>query len=277
MQSKPGIRTYSLGERKLPAPRRSSGKRKRSARNAFRLLSTLAENVVQQRRVLGLGLALLVLLAGVVAAYNLPLLEITKVEIAGAQTLDPAKTRASLRLEGGNMLSVDAQLIEKTLRQQPAVKSVSVRKFWPNKVVVQITERRTAAFWQTPDGTYAVDDEGVVIAESPAPGPLPAIVSGEGGLRVGSRVPQATLVLAKALADKLPRAVGAKPKQFEYSATNGLAVLSDQGWWAIFGDDRDTDFKLSTLSAVLKTARERKINFLEVDLRFGERPFLRQG
>ncbi len=215
------------------------------------------------------------LLGTIVMAYNLPLLKITQVELAGAQTLDVPRTKASLRLEGTNMLSVDAPIIEKTLKQQPVVKAVTVRKQWPNKLIVQIEERKPFAFWQTPDGTYTVDDEGFVIAESPAPGPLPAITSHEGGVRVGARVPQSVLGLARTLGTRIAQETGAKPREFEYSAAQGMTVTTDQGWSAVFGDERDTDFKLAALDAVLRSAKDHKLGFQYVDLRYGERPYLR--
>jgi len=168
-------------------------------------------------------------------------------------------------------------MIEKILRQQPVVKSVSVRRQWPNRITVQVEERRPTAFWQTPEGIYAVDDVGFVISQSPAPGPLPVINTQEGGVRVGSTVPQGMLSMVRTLAGRMPQDFGAKPQQFDYSSAQGLTVLTDRGWKVIFGDDRDMDFKLTALGAVLRTATERGLTFQVVDLRYGERPYLRQG
>lgn len=233
--------------------------------------------VVREKRLIAVAALPVFMLGAIVTAYNTPVLKVTQVQITGAQTLDVARTRAALRLEGTNILSIDAPMIEKTLRQQPVVKAVHIRRQWPNQVVVEITERRPYAFWQTPEGIYAVDEEGFVITESPAPGALPAIVTEEGGVRVGARVPQGALGLVKELARRMPLEAGVKPQQFEYSSGKGLIVATDQGWKAVFGDERDIDFKLAALAAVLRTASERKIQFQYIDLRYGERPYLRQG
>lgn len=215
------------------------------------------------------------LLGAVVAAYNLPALKVAQVQIAGSQKLDVAKIRAALHLEGKNMLTVDVSMVDRVMRQEPIVKSVNVRRQWPDKIIVQVEERRPVAFWQTPDGIYAVDQDGFVLTEAPGPGSLPAITSHDGGVRVGGRVPSGVLGLASDLTTRLPAAVGARPVEFEYSAARGLVVATDKDWNAVFGDERGTDSKLAVLAAVLQTADERELDFREIDLRFGERPFLR--
>lgn len=275
MQAKQGSRAYSLGQRRLPAARRRSVRRKGEVTGYVHQLAAALKTVAGARRVLAVAALPVVLLAVIVVAFNLPQLKVTQVEIVGGKALDINRVKASLRLDGQNLLAIDAPMIEKMLRQQPAVKAVTVRRQWPNKVIVQVEERRPVAIWQTPEGAFAVDEEGYVISEAQAQGPLPAIVAQEGGLRVGSRVPQGVMGLSKDIISRMPRESGAQPRQFQYSTSLGLAVVTDQGWKAIFGDDRDLDFKMATLAVVLRTAKERKLAFQQIDLRFGERPFLR--
>lgn len=277
MQTKPEARAYSIGQRRIPLPRRSSAKKRRAFGDILRLLTQVFDIIVRERRLIVVVSLPVFVLGAILTAYSFPALNVTQVDIVGAQTLDVPSTRASLHLEGSNILSVDASTIEKILRQQPVVKSVSVRRQWPNKITVQVEERRPAAFWQTPEGIYAVDDVGFVISQSPSPGPLPVINTQEGGVRVGSTVPQGMLGLVRTLASRMPPDFGVKPRQFDYSSAQGLTVLTDQGWKVVFGDDRDTDFKLTALGAVLRTAKERGLAFQFVDLRYGERPYLRQG
>lgn len=274
MHVKEGSRPYSLGQRRLPAPRHRSVRRKGGVSRYLALLFQALAAVAGARRAIAVASLPLILLAAMVAAFNLPLLKIAQVEIVGARTLDVSRARASLRLEGNNILSIDAPMIEKVLRQQPAVKEVSVKRQWPNKVLIQVEERRPIALWQTPGGAFAVDEEGYVLSEA-TPGPLPAIVAQEGGVRVGSRVPRGTLELSRQLFARMEKEVDAPPHQFQYSASQGLSVVTDLGWTAVFGDERDLNFKLATLAAALRVARERKIGFQYVDLRYGERPFLR--
>lgn len=274
MHVKEGSRAYSLGERRLPVSRHRSVRRKRGAGRYFTLLLEILRAIAEARRAIAVASLPVFLLAAMMAAFNLPMLKVAQVEILGAKTLDAGHARTSLRLEGSNILTIDAPMIEKVLRQQPVVKEVSVKRQWPNRVVIQVEERRPFALWQTPEGTFAVDEEGYVLSEA-APGPLPAIASKEGGLRVGSKVPPGILELMKQLLARMAKEVGAQPHQFQYSASQGLSMASDQGWTAIFGDERDLDFKLATLAAALRVAKERKLGFQQVDLRYGERPFLR--
>jgi len=275
MHAREGSKPYSLGQRRLPASRHGSVRRKRDAGKVAARLAQLFAAVAATRRTLAVALLPVLLLAGMVMAYNLPMLKISQVEIVGARTLDTGKIRASLRLEGQNLLVVDAPMVEKLVRQNPVVKEVSVRRQWPSRVIVQVEERRPVAFWQTPEGAFAVDEEGYVLSESPAPGPLPAIVAQEGGVRVGGRVPQGILGLSRQLLGRMARETGVQPHKFQYSASQGFSVVTDNGWQALFGDERDLEFKLATLVSVLRVAEERKLGFQQVDLRYGERPFLR--
>lgn len=275
MATKETPRAYSLGQRRSLAPRPAAARRQGVARDRLRRLALAVRILASHTRVLAVALLPLLLLAAIVAAYNLPWLKVTQVDIVGAKTLNTAGIKGALHLEGKNLLAIDAPMVEKILRQQPAVKEVTVRRLWPNRVVIQVEERRPFASWQTPEGVFAVDEEGYVLGQSPGPGPLPAINAQEGGVRIGARVSTEALGLARDLLARLAAQTGAQPRQFQYSAAQGLSVVTDQGWKAVFGDGRDLDSKLAVLAAVLRTAKERKLQFQYVDLRFGERPFLR--
>lgn len=275
MHTKEGFRAYSLGQRRIPASRHPSARKKRGDAQWLQRLGLALRAGAGAKRVLAVALLPVILLAAMVSAYNLPLLKVTQVEIVGAKALDVARARAALRLEGKNILGIDAPMVEKVLRQYPAVKEVAVRRQWPNKVVLQVEERRPFAFWQTPEGVFAVDEEGYVLSEATSPGPLPAIAAQEGGVRVGSRVPQEVLGLVRKLAARLAPETGAQPRQFQHSADQGLSVTTDQGWKAVFGDEGDLESKLAILAAVLRVAKERNLGFQYVDLRYGERPYLR--
>lgn len=274
MPVREGFKAYSLGQRRVP-PRHSSARRKRAAGDPLRHLVLALRALAGERRTLAVASLPLLLLASMLAAYNLPWLQVTQVEIVGARALDAAQARATLRLEGKNILAIDAAMVEKVLRQHPTVREVTLQRQWPNKVVLQVGERRPFALWQTPEGSFSVDEEGYVLTDSPPPGPLPAIAAQEGGVRVGARVPQGVLALARDLAARLPAETGAQPRQFQYSAAQGLSVTTDQGWKAVFGQEGDLESKLAVLAAVLRVAKEKKLGFEYVDLRYGARPYLR--
>ncbi len=51
-----------------------------------------------------------------------------------------------------------------TLRTVDWVKDAKIARFWPNRVVVQITERKPVAFVTLPSGRFAmIDDDGVIL------------------------------------------------------------------------------------------------------------------
>jgi cell division protein FtsQ len=217
----------------------------------------------------------LLLLAALLAIYNLPYLQVSRVEIVGAQNLDIAEIRSSLKLEGKNLLSINSTLIEKTLAQNPIVKSVQVHRRFPDKVILNIEERKPFALWQTREGLFVVDREGVVLGDAIPARPLLTIVAEDSDLRVGSQVPARVMALAQDLAVRLPDEVGITPSEFHYSPSQGLAVVTKAGWRAVFGDERDLSFKLAVLGRLLEKAKEERLELSYIDLRYGYRPYLR--
>lgn len=98
-----------------------------------------------------------------------PLLVVKKITITGVDgpLLDDVRTLVKVP-QGTALVAVDAQGISTSLEDIPRVKTASVRRGWPNTLVVAITERTPFA-WVSGSlaGTSAravvIDDEGVAI------------------------------------------------------------------------------------------------------------------
>jgi cell division septal protein FtsQ len=151
-------------------------------------------------------------------------------------------------------------------------------------VEIEIIERVPVARWQAANGSFLVDDQGVVVAEAMAsatgsatsgpPGwPAALAVRDTTGrdVRPGDRVDQRALLAARELARALP-AAGAGVKEVEYSA-QGLVFVTDGGCRVIVGDTEALNAKLANLAAILELARAQDLKLAVVDLRPKERPF----
>ncbi|MCS7003228.1 MAG: FtsQ-type POTRA domain-containing protein [Dehalococcoidia bacterium] len=239
------------------------------------MVERAATIIGRSRTIMVAGAGVLLALSGI-GLYNHPMFRVTTVRVSGAQAVSPTAIVEATGLVGRHILGVSDQAVASALSQYPRIKHVTVTRHLPNEVELVVHERAPWAVWQTTNGSFLVDSDGVVLEAVKTPPPLPVIAyNGPSPTRPGAQTPVEPVRLAAELTRRWPDSVKAKPKRFEYSDAGGLLVVTDQGWQARFGDAEDLDYKLATLSAIVDTARARKQAFVAIDLRFGYRPFIR--
>jgi len=93
-----------------------------------------------------------------------PLFRVRVVEVSGCQRL-PRETLLSLaRIEGmPNLFTVRLKETVKHLESHPWIESVVIRKAFPNKVLIQIEERKPIAILQL-ESPYYIDAKGVIFS-----------------------------------------------------------------------------------------------------------------
>lgn len=107
---------------------------------------------------------------------------INRIQISG-QTLTRDSDIVTLMTlsAGSSTLDFDVEKARARLTWLRAVEGATVRKIYPNQVVVEIVEKTPVARWRSGSSTWLVDREGIVIGEDPsgAYADLPMVV-GEG-------------------------------------------------------------------------------------------------
>jgi cell division protein FtsQ len=98
-------------------------------------------------------------------------LRISKVEVVGAQTVDPAALRAAIGVRPGEpALGFSLGAVQARVEQLGPVQSATVERVLPGTLIVKITERNAFAIWQTGGASGApaqfvlIDKNGKVIA-----------------------------------------------------------------------------------------------------------------
>lgn len=218
--------------------------------------------------------ALLALLAlGGVWLYRSPFVTVRKVEVVGAETLDPSAIQALADLRGQNMFRLDVEDARQRILNLPRLKEVSVERLWPNGVRITVEERRPWGWWQVGEARYIVDDEGVILDGPLPPDGSPIIVHLETQQQflAGERVDSGAIDLAQRLLDSAQRSFGRPVVGLEYRDRDGLTAVFEGGLRATFGDARDYDYKVGALYVLLETAQQEQISVSSVDLRFGDR------
>lgn len=122
-----------------------------------------------------LSLALLGLVAvaaiAIGVAWVVPILKVGEVSVSGTRHLPEEQVREVSGVgTGENMLRVNVAAAATAVAESPWVRSVSVRRDWPDTIAIEVTERNAVLFTDTGEGTKLIDESGVpfLIAEPPA-------------------------------------------------------------------------------------------------------------
>ncbi len=95
----------------------------------------------------GLALAGLVVF-GLIRLTRLPVFEVSQVDISGAQRVTSEQTRLVIAdCVRGSLFSLDLDQIRAGFGKLPWVRSVDVRRVWPNRLVVRLEEHQPLARW----------------------------------------------------------------------------------------------------------------------------------
>lgn len=109
-------------------------------------------------------------------------------DISHAQMLDKVAVK-----RGTPLLAVDTRAIQQRIQELPPVAEASVRRLWPNRLLISVRERVPIALWQKKQILFPIDKEGVTLTYQRAENftNLPVVV--------GDEAPKLTYALLKAL------------------------------------------------------------------------------
>ena len=94
---------------------------------------------------------------------------VERIDIIGEGYLPEYDVRAALQArEGDYFFALDLDAAQDRLETLPWVEHVVVRRLWPDRLVVQVIEKRPAAVWQSGDALHLIDDAGEVIGGTDA-------------------------------------------------------------------------------------------------------------
>lgn len=198
------------------------------------------------------------------AGFELKKIEITGVAETGAQTvLDEIGVRV-----GQSLLLLDAEKARANVARIAWVESTTIRKIYPNRLVVEIAERVPYALWQHDGKVRIVDRSGHVIEEptDPRHETLPLVV-GEGADR---RAAEAVAILESqpSLLPKVRAAVLVAERRWNVVTVDGVEIrLPERGAREAYADVAALDRSKKLLSRDVTV----------VDLRVGDRIALKLG
>jgi cell division protein FtsQ len=229
-------------------------------------------------RLLLLVLFLAGAIGGALVLYLTPVARVQTVEVTGTRTLDAYTLAEIADLKGSSMFTVPLEEASDRLEALPMVKSARAERRWPHTIRLLIEERQPWAYWHSADTDYVVDADGVVL-EGAMPEPDAPVIYYEGSspqFQPGDILDADSVRLARNLLDSLPTTLNVGVVRLEFSDREGLSLLTDAGYRVVLGDSHSLDYKLAVWQALeLKLGRD-EIRGQVLDLRFGDRPSLRE-
>lgn len=211
-----------------------------------------------------------------VVFYTVPILAVAEVRIQGNQRLSAAAVRELAAVDGENVLALNVPEVQQRLLTQPWITAIQVRRRLPAVVEVRVEERKAGAVWEAANGRFLVATDGIILEPVFDPVDLPVVRDGDGvEVQPGQAVAHDPVALAYRLIQATPHAIGARVVAIEHRSADGLTVQTDNGWTAAIGDDANFERKLAVWRGVIDEVTKQGIAARFIDLRFGDRPYLR--
>ena len=148
---------------------------------------------------------------------------------------------------GGPLATVDLDAIAARVKRLPAVKSVDVSRAWPDKVRIDVTERRAVAVIEPQSGgrSRAVDADGVLFRHfARAPRGLPKI-------RVGDGAGSDAVTEAARVAGAMPPLLARKVAFVEVQTVDTIALVLHSGRMVRWGSADGSAAKARVLAVLL--------------------------
>jgi cell division protein FtsQ len=213
---------------------------------------------------------------------GLPAFTISHVVVEGARHLDRSRIiEVSGIVQGGNVFRADLQGASHALSRHFAAEDFTLYRRLPDTIIIRVRERKPVALLNTQHLT-GIDANGVLLPHIGADmaETLPIITGVEDVSQladpgVRSRVVEG-LKLLGAISDQSP-SVHKRISEVNVSSVSGLGIsLIDTGIEVIIGD-RDWNVKLPNLERVVNQVVGGMDSVRTVDMRFGEKIFVRKS
>lgn len=222
------------------------------------------------------GKLVLFLVIGVVAGAGYVLLfsaalGVKQVTVEGApdRLVDPIRQTASEAADNrygplvsrSLLLVTEGTVADRIKHEQPDVATVSVKKKWPNTLVVKVEERQTQFGWKSNGQTYLIDTAGTAFAPAPPETPQLVTVEDTAGVPVelGKPVSGASFVRFVQDATAKLKEAGITVTGFQVADTTfEVRAVTDQKYFVLFDTTRPVANQIDALTLALKTQKPRE-------------------
>ena len=257
-------------KRKSKQKKRSKGKRDHAyetAKPRVKLSPRPLIGLWQVRRSTVLSVLLLVTLALLTSQFfTTHRFYVYEAEVQGNRFVDQSEIYSASGLHEMSIFWIKPEQAEADISNLPGVKEAKVTCRLPNRVRIEVVERRALIIWQRGAERRGVDELGAIL---PLAGELEGMLlindRTAGSFEVGDRIDLEVVTSALELWQLLPTAA------LQYSQDKGLSF--EQWGYPIYFGAGDMAEKMAILNALLRDLSFEGIQPEFIDLRFKESPF----
>lgn len=181
-----------------------------------------------------------------------PRLRVEKPDIIGTSITSPSRIRSIAGINNTYAFEVDPHAIAQQLEALPEIASATVSISWPNKVVIEIEERKPILEWNDAGTTWWISGDGIAFLRRSVVHDLIHVQSLERTLNFprGLEPVLSPEVIATALA--LHENLEDQAQLF-YDKDRGFGFRDARGWMAYFGKDGDIESKVNVYFKIVET------------------------
>jgi cell division protein FtsQ len=218
---------------------------------------------------------------GVSLVASTPTLQVSRITVSGHERLSAGEVLALVEgLRGRNIVGLDLDEWQQRLLSSPWVEAATLRRVLPSTVEVTVRERRPIAIGRMGSALYLIDAHGIVVDEYG-----PAYADFDLPIVDGLAAPRARDGLVDearaALAARLIAALATEPElakrvsQIDVSDPHDAVVMLEGDRALLRVGEEDFVERLDQYLELGDALRERVAEIDYVDLRFGERLYVR--
>lgn len=172
-------------------------------------------------------------------------------------------------IHGWSIFYVNTARLTKNLTERlPEIRSAQVRCRLPARVIVTLQERIPQIVWETSNGRFLVDAEGVVLQAAQTTQDK-LLIRDYGGPPVnpGDIVEKRAIETAQQL-----QALLGDTTAFYYTHDKGITWREPHGWEVFFGLGGDLSVKVANLWAIVRKIKAEGLDVSYIDVRFESSP-----
>lgn len=209
------------------------------------------------------------LVATTFLVFNSEMFYVYEAGISGVSMLRPQQVYAGSGIDTMSIFWINADEVSARLARLPEVRRVKTTLALPNRVEIQVEERRPLALWQSGEQLLWLSAEGVLMsAHGDLPGALRVVDADQQPYQPGDRVEPGMLTAALGLRELIPDLA-----VVQFSRSWGISFLSPEGWRVYLGEGKDMEAKLAVLRALRQDIMDKGGQAQMIDLRFSDRPY----
>lgn len=214
----------------------------------------------QRRKMIASLLAVFIIVGAVVAAVTV-FFKVAKFDVTGSTLYTGEEIIAATEIQlGDNMFSINKfDVANKILNKFPYVGEIKIRRHLPDTFVFEITERKSAAYFQSEKFRWLIDRNGYILESIPPDEAvaLPlvtgvSLVAPSPGAKAALDAPESLRVLELLLGALEDGGVIEKAGRVDVTKLYNLTITYDGRFVVEFGTEQELERKVKMLKAVIE-------------------------